>query len=238
MKILVDQMKLRKGLLIGGTAILVGVFIFGVILHDMIQVATDADDVFPMGGFLGLMGLAMIALLFVGQDFWQAFNHAVSMSQTRKRIVPAYIISYAVCQVVFVLVLKILIEIERIKLAVMYPTLPYDSDFSVIFSWKVFFFIGVVCIGTGIFLGGMLLKFGKAAYVAIYIFWMLVCIGVPKLMEYSSHHENSVLGRMMRSVKAVFDDLSLGQISIAVIAINVALIAIVWLVLRKQAVSN
>ncbi|MDD6038606.1 MAG: hypothetical protein PUD20_07445 [bacterium] len=238
MKTLMNQMKLRKGLLLGGIAILGGLMIFGMILHDVIQSSTNAEDVFPMGGFMGLMGFFLVALLIVGQDFWQSFNHAVSMSQARKRFVPAYIASVAVCQIIFVIVLKVFISIERLKLAVMYPTLPYDGDFSLIFSWKVLFCLAIGSLGIGIFLGAMLLKFGKAAYVVVWVLWMLVCIGVPKLMEYSRHHKNTVVGRILRSIGAAFENAVPSALPISIIVISAALVVIAYLMLRKQPVST
>lgn len=238
MKTLMNQMKLRKGLLLGGIAIMGGLVIFGMILHDVIQASSDAEDVFPMGGFMGMMAFFLIAIIILGQDFWQAFNHAVSMSQSRKRFIPAYIASVAVCQVVYVLVLKIFILIERWKLAVMYPTLPYDGDFSLIFSWKVLAFIGIGSLGIGILLGAMLLKFGKIAYVVIWVLWMIACIGLPKVMEYSKHHENTALARVFRAIGNAFENAGSYALPITVVVISIALLLISYFSIRKQPVSN
>lgn len=91
MKTLWNQIKFQKDLYLLGGLVMLGLYIFGTILHDVIIVSDDGvTSTFCMGSLMAMSGFIMVMFFFAGIHMVQVFNYALAMGQTRKRTYPAY----------------------------------------------------------------------------------------------------------------------------------------------------
>ena len=91
MKALWNQIKFQKDLFLMGGAVMLGMFVFGTILHDFLVTGDDeVTSVFCMGTFMATIVMFMMMFFFAGVHMVQIFNYAVAMGQTRKRMFPMY----------------------------------------------------------------------------------------------------------------------------------------------------
>ena len=94
MKALWNQIKFQKDLFLMGGAVMLGMFVFGTILHDFLVTGDDeVTSVFCMGTFMATIVMFMMMFFFAGVHMVQIFNYAVAMGQTRKRTFTMYTIA-------------------------------------------------------------------------------------------------------------------------------------------------
>ena len=91
MKALWNQIKFQKDLYLTGVLVMLGMYVFGNVLHDVLAVSDDeVTSVICMGSMMATIALYMMMFFFAGIHMVQIFNYAVAMGQTRKRTFPMY----------------------------------------------------------------------------------------------------------------------------------------------------
>lgn len=238
MKALWNQIKLQKDLVLIGGIVMLGMFVFGMILHDVILTSGDeVTSVFCMGSFMAAIVLVMMMFFFAGMHMVQIFNYAVAMGQTRKRTYPLYALAAFGTFLILGILLKLLNVLEIWRLKHMFPGLEIEHFMDVILEFKYIFVIALVGTAFGVLLGASISRFGKAAFWVWWVLFMAVCIGGPRLIPYmTSYYPDSA---MMHFVEQMMELIMAHAQTIGVIAVILATILFTgagYLIVRKQEV--
>lgn len=239
MKALWAQMKFQKDLILTGTLVMLGMFVFGTILHDVILVSGDeVDSVFCMGSFMALIVMCMMMFFFAGIHMVQIFNYAVAMGQTRKRTFPLYTIATFLTFAVLELILKLMNVLEKWRLGRMFPGLEIEDFLEEVIGFNALLAFALVGTAIGVLLGASISRFGKVAFWVWWVLFMVICIGGPRLTHYVTEDYpdspfvtwvNGVLAFVMAHAEAVG--------VAAVIAATVIFTGIAYLLVRRQQVN-
>ena len=218
---------------------MLGMFVFGTILHDVILVSGDeVDSVFCMGSFMALIVLCMMMFFFAGIHMVQIFNYAVAMGQTRKQTFPLYTIATFLTFAVLELILKLMNVLEKWRLGLMFPGLEIEDFLEEVIGFDALLAFALVGTAVGVLLGASISRFGKAAFWVWWVLFMVICIGGPRLSHYVTMDDpdslfvtwvNGVLEFVMAHAEAVG--------VAAVIAATVIFTGIAYLMVRRQQVS-
>lgn len=185
MKALWAQMKFQKDLFLTGVLVMLGMFVFGTILHDVILVSEDeVDSVFCMGSFMAMIVMCMMMFFFAGIHMVQIFNYAVAMGQTRKRTFPLYEIATFGTFVALGMLLKIMNALEKWRLELMFPGLEIEGFVDVMLNLKVLLAMALVGTAFSVLLGASISRFGKAAFWVWWVLLMTTCIVGPRIGSY------------------------------------------------------
>lgn len=131
MKTFWNQIKFQKDICLTGGLAMLGMYVFGMILHDVLMASDDeAASVFCMGSMLAMITLVMMMFFLAGIHMVQIFNYAVAMGQTRKRTFPMYTLATLVTYLVLEIFMKILHALERWRLHLMFPGLEIEDFMS------------------------------------------------------------------------------------------------------------
>lgn len=233
MKMLWSQMKLQKDYFLFGGLVVIDMYVIGNIVHDVVIAFGDEKSVFCLGSVMAMIGLVMITFFGAGMQLVQTFHYAVAMGRTRKRMFPVCALAIFCTVLVLAVFLKLLYALEKLRLTLMYPGLKLEDVLSAALAWKYLLAYALAGMALSVFLGAMLSRFGKAAYVVWYLVIMLFCIGGPRLHTYltRSHPDSRVTGWMLAAVRVVPD-----HIALVVIAVTVIFTGAAYLMVRRQQV--
>lgn len=239
MKALWTQMKFQKDLILTGALVMLGMFVFGTILHDVILVSGDeVDSVFCMGSFMALIVMCMMMFFFAGIHMVQIFNYAVAMGQTRKRTFPLYTIATFLTFAVLELLLKLMNVLEKWRLGLMFPGLEIEDFLEAVMDGKMLLAFALVGTAVGVLLGASISRFGKAAFWVWWVLFMAVCIGGPRLTHYVT--EDYPDSPFVTWVNGVLEFLMAHAAAVgvaAVIAATVIFSGAAYLIVRRQQVN-
>lgn len=238
MKALMNQIRLQKDIYLIGFGIIGGLFVLGTILHEIILIADgSAGDVFCMGSMMSVAGIGAAMLFGVPTNMVNVFNYAVSMGRTRRRFFPAYALGIFFAALVLEAAVVLLHAAERARLRLMYPNLGIDDPAGIMLHWNILLPIALLATTVGVLCGVLIIKFGRMALWIMSILWGLVCIGMPRGIEVLLEHPDNPLARLVISGAEWL--LSLGAIGLIVLAAAVCMIllAVSYLLLRRQQVN-
>jgi len=172
---------LRLKNIIGNLCTLLGTFLFGSIMFEIvIRLDDEVSSSFPMGTFMCLIILVGIAMFANWQEELQQFSLSVSMGCTRRKFMISYSIQYFILMVIDWVFMFLLYKIEGLRMELMYPELPMES-FDVIFKPATFFLVPFVMLAVGLLIGGIGLRFGSNSRWIVMIAWIALCIGASKI---------------------------------------------------------
>lgn len=238
MKALIDQIKLQKDVYLTGTLIMGSLYLVGMILHDIL---VALDDTFTTSLYLGSMmalgGIAVFVFFAVGVHLATMFHYAVAMGCTRKSFLPAYMAATFFSFLMLAVELKLMNFLEGLKLELMYPTLIQLNPVEAVMQWKCLLGIALVGTALGVLVGSLLIKFGKAAMAVLWIVFMAVCIGGPRLLEFCLHHQDNVFAKTLMEVFHALAKLGSAAAPVLIIATAAVLLGISYLLLRRQQVN-
>lgn len=239
MKALWAQMKFQKDLFLTGVLVMLGMFVFGTILHDVILVSEDeVDSVFCMGSFMAMIVMCMMMFFFAGIHMVQIFNYAVAMGQTRKRTFPLYEIATFGTFVALGMLLKIMNVLEKWRLELMFPGLEIEGFVDVMLNLKVLLAMALVGTAFSVLLGASISRFGKAAFWVWWVLLMATCIGGPRLIPYmTGNHPDS---KLIMFAEQTMENIVAHAHTVSVIATIVATIVFTgvgYLIVRRQQVN-
>lgn len=238
MKALIDQIKFQKDMYLTGSLLMGVLYLLGIIFHDMI---VFADDGFTATIYLGSMvalGGMVGCMFFVGGIYLTTmYNYAIAMGRTRKSFLPAYMAATFFNFLVFAVELKLLYLLEGLKLGLMYPTLERLNPIEAALQWKCLLAIALMGTALSVLIGALITKFGKAAWFVLWLAFMAVCIGVPRLLETFLGHLDNVFVKAVINLIGAFAKLGSAAVPVLIVAAAAILFGISYLLLRRQRVN-
>lgn len=237
MKALMDQIKLQREIYIIGTLLMGGLYLFGIILYDIIA-ATDDEltTAIYLGSIVACGGVLVFVFWAMGMHLVTMFNYAVAMGRTRKGFLPAYMAAAFLSLLALCLEMKLLNFLEGLKLRLMYPMLESEDPTEFVMRWKCLLAIALIGTAVGIFIGTMFIKFGKAALCVCWIIFMAVCIGGPRLLEVCLHHPDNVFAEAVVNVFGALAKQGSAVLPAVIIICAAFLFGISYLLLKRQQV--
>ena len=165
MKTLWNQIKFQKDLYVTGGLVMLGMYVFGMILHDVLMVGDDeVTGVLCIGSMMAMIALGMMMFFFAGIHMVQIFNYAVALGQTRKRTFPMYTIAVFGTFFSLSILLKVMNELEKWRLKLMFPGIKIEQFVDVILKFKYLFALALVGTAFSVLLGAGISRFGQAAF--------------------------------------------------------------------------
>ena len=239
MKALWNQIKFQKDLFLMGGAVMLGMFVFGTILHDFLLTGDDeVTSVFCIGSFMAMIVMFMMMFFFAGVHMVQIFNYAVAMGQTRKRTYPMYTIAVFGTFLVLSILLKVMNELEKWRLKLMFPGLKIEQFVDVILNFKYLLAFALVGTAFSVLLGASISRFGKTAFWVWWVLLMATCIGGPRLIPYmTGNHPDS---KLIMFAEQTMENIVAHAHTVSVIATIVATVVFTgagYLIVRRQQVN-
>lgn len=172
---------------------------------------------FPMGTIMAIM-LTPILSIVGGVFYPQSFNLSLSMGRTRRD----FMVSYALRQILWLLCGYILILIlNRIEMTVLPALLGgYSEDempMDFLTDWRIIVPVIAALVLLHMFIGSLFSRFGKIAGLVLYVVWMAVCLGLPRLL-----HEGSPFLALIQAIPTA------GWIAIGIAALAAMLIFVIY----------
>ena len=239
MKTLWNQIKFQKDLYLTGGLVMLGMYLFGMILHHFLLIgAHEVTSALCMESFMAIIAVITMMLFFVGIHMVQIFNYAVAMGQTRKRTFPAYTIAAFFTVLVLELFLKVLNVLEVWRLGRMFPGLDIENFIEPVLHIPYLLAFALVGTAFSVLLGAAISRFGKAAFWVWWVMIMAVCIGGPRagayLVTYCADSRLTALMMEMLDFVAAHAE-AIGVV--AVIAATMIFTGAAYLIVRRQQVN-
>ncbi len=204
-----------------------GFFLFGeILLWVIVYVAGEKESILPLGTLVALCMSGFILAFGSGASLPTCFNTAVGMGAARKRSVPVIFGAYLVMDLIVAWA------------ACLFYHLPLEQDFGYIFRWKYLLPACLAMVAWNALVGAIFLKIGKVVFVFVYILWMVVCIGVPRLEALIQSTQDNVFLRLCRATVDWVAGCSQAGILAAVVAASAVCMFFAWMLLRRQQVVS
>ena len=239
MKTLWNQIKFQKDLYLTGGLIMLGMYLFGMVLHDFLLTGDDeVTGVICMGSFLAMIAVIAMMLFFVGVHMVQIFHYAVAMGQTRKRIFPAYTIATFFTFLVLEIILKVMNVLEVWRLGIMFPGLDIENFIEPVLHIPYLLAYAFVGTAFSVLLGAAISRYGKAAFWVWWVILMAVCIGGPRLGHYldTYYPDSNLAAAMTRAIGFVVAHGEVVGVA-ATVVLTAVFTAIAYLLVRRQQVN-
>lgn len=204
-------------------SVLIGAFLFGSIMHEIIVATTGADDVFPFGCFMMLFGLVGLGFFANWQEEIIQFQLSVSMGCTRKKFFVSYAVQYFLLMLIDWIVAFLLQELEMFRLRMMYPDYPVAMNLGIVFHPATFLLVPIFLTCFGLFIGGIGIRFGGNSKWFVIILWIALCLGLTKV------ENGAYMIRLMQLPAYAY--------AIIALVISVILGVVAALLMRKQRVD-
>lgn len=218
---------------------MLGMYIFGTILHDVLFVSDgEAASVVCIGSMMAMMGFVMAMFFSAGIHMVQIFNYALAMGQTRKRTYAAYTLAVFLTFFVLTVCVKVLNVLEVWRLGLMFPGREIENFVAGALEWKFLLVYALVGTACAMLLGASISRFGKKAYVAWWIILMAVCIGGPRVSVYlTEYHPNSRLTAFMLQLFEMAAKHAQVLSVVLVLAVTIVFHGAAYLLVRRQQVN-
>lgn len=218
----------------------VGLFVFGEILLAVIVSQTNKDEtLIPLGTLMAVMGCFIMMLTMGMTSLALCFNVGISMGSVRRRLVPMYLIfSYAefltAAAAAFVLH-----QIERFVLQTAFADRINELDMGFLFQWKYIWVFGVFMVGLIALMGAAFLKYGKIAFVILWVLWVACAGGISRISKLISmaKHSDSAVGRIVGRMIDFFTQITENGLLAGLLVISGMLFVLSWLMIRKKQVD-
>lgn len=239
MKTLWNQIKFQKDLYLFSGLVMLGMYIFGTILHDVLFASDgEATSVVCIGSFMAMMGFVMAMFFCAGTHMVQICNYALAMGQTRKRTYAAYTLAVFLTFFVLAVCMKALNALEIWRLGLMFPGRKIENLVAGALEWKVLLAFALVGTACAMLLGASLGRFGKKAYVVFWLIWMAVCIGGPRVSVYLTvNHSDSRLTAFVLQLFVQAAKHAQVLSVVLVVAVTIIFNGIAYLLVRRQQVT-
>lgn len=174
MKNLILEWKVRGKDLLIYTEVLLGAWIFGIVLMYIMQTFVKQGECFPVGSLCAAIVGIILCLLGFASDFTLGFDLAVGFGRVRKKYLPSVLTLYVIQGLVLLVELRIFTAAEPLVYKFMFQeakTITTDS-FYVSFFWMIIY--AVILAGAAGAVGMIVHRFRKGATV-LTVLW---CLGV------------------------------------------------------------
>ncbi len=216
-----------------------GFFLFGeILLWVIVYVAGEKESILPLGTLVALCMSGFILAFGSGASIPTCFNTAVGMGAARKRSVPVIFGAYLVMDLIVAWAACLFYHLERWIFRLAYAGMPLEQDFGYIFRWKYLLPACLAMVAWNALVGAIFLKIGKVVFVFVYILWMVVCIGVPRLEALIQSTQDNVFLRLCRATVDWVAGCSQAGILAAVVTASAVCMFFAWMLLRRQQVVS
>lgn len=234
MRALWSQCRWQRDMLILNLAVIGVMYVFGLVMQ--VVLFDGADSVIEMGTLLCMIGFFILSL-FEGMQMINAYNYPLAFGQTRKATFPAFAASVFLLQLVAGCVIKVLYLLEHVFIGIVFPNAWIES-IGEIQQWKYLLPVVIGMTSLSVILGALVMRWGKTAYMIVYIAMIVFGVGMSRTAEYlSEHYADSAAGRLADRMIA-FVLTHIGQtLWIGALAAGVLFLGGAYLLVRKQEVS-
>lgn len=212
-----------------------GSFLFGFgIMAIILCWSEDAESSYPLGALFAFLMTALLVCFFGGLSFIHEYSDAVNMGRTRKSFVTAYavvsILEFLVCNFAVYILYKTEINIY-IRMG---KPVEFQKE-----SWGIAFWI-LLCIVLAIFevavqlfIGAVILRFGKKALWVLWALWMFICIA-PGRVSNEAEGEHTLFGEFAYKIVLKMTEGGKNGVVMIILVVSVVLMIPSILILRKQ----
>lgn len=237
MRELKKQLLLRSDELLTMLLLEAGAFVFGeAILHVAVGVFGEEDEVFQLGLLMAVFMVGMCMVFMGVSSLALGFNIGVGMGASRRRFIPAFMLFTYLEFLVLAAIAKIFGYLEKWILEMAYPGMDH-GDVDIMLQWKYILVAGIAVVACNVIFGAISLKFGKVSFVILWLLWMAVIVGIPRMVQWASTNRDSVAVRACRSVLDAICSFKENGILAGIAALSAVLMLISWIMLRRQQVT-
>lgn len=216
-----------------------GAFLFGaVMLGVAMHFSHEGDTTFEIGTLM----VAMITLFYLffagGYGFAKEFNLAVGMGITRKKFVPAYVITAVIINTLQMIILYISHFAEKLEIATFYSGWTQEKGIELFLFSK---FVIPAIIGFAALqalIGCLYLRYGRRAFWGIWFIWMALCLLPSRIEAAMKANNNSALSKLGDVIVSTVTGVTQWQAIALIGIITVVSLIITYLLARKQQVSS
>lgn len=238
-KAMKKQLRLQRRDWLIGVPMILGGMLFGIAVMVFLVKMEGISEIkgyIPVGTLLGMImcgvfcGLVMIGALPVN------FNLQVSLGCTRKQFFVSYYLTWMLGVLVYYALLLALWRAECLLYERLWPALECGADFGgPMLRWGI-----PVCVVfpiVGGFLGAMIMRFGRKAGIVLWVVWMVVCLGGPKVADAMEEAPDSVYGRIGTGILELCNTVPGGVWAAGILAVALLCLAGAYGIVRRQQVT-
>lgn len=240
-KMIRNEMRLRMDELISYIALLLGGWIFGVIVMSLVLHFGKEQEYFYLGTLMAWIFLIFIALIYSAAGIIGRFHVVTAFGRTRKTFFPAQ----AIVSILFVLAgcleIELLMQIEKNWYLFAYPDLMLESSQrGVMLSMQnnpVMAYM-IITVGLSNLIAVLILKYGKKAFWVVWVFWMIGSFTIPPILSgMIMRKADSYWGRIGIWITEFLKGFTYPVMAAGTIAICLLLLGASYLIVRKQQVN-
>jgi len=214
--------------------------IFGIVLIKIIvSVDSTIEGYAVLGTFVAMFLGIIVTLISAVFSYGAKFNLAVSMGCTRKEFFLSYwggSLLFVAIEIAAVLVFGIL-ETGLGKIMYANSLLFEEVNFlTYLMDYRVIAGLLLMVPAVGIFVGALTLKFQTKAIWAMWVVWMVACLGGAKVHDIISENPDSILADVAGSVFHFFKTVTGPVLILLFLAVCAIMFAISAILLHKQEV--
>ncbi|MBP3337956.1 MAG: hypothetical protein J6L69_00955 [Lachnospiraceae bacterium] len=193
--------------------------------------SADATS-FEMGTTLALMSLLFNAL-FGASSYSSSFNYALSMSQTRTRIISGLLVVSFIKGSVIITLTALFNLIESNVCKKIFSDVPMESNLSVIFKPHYMLLIVLIYVAFEAFLGAIYTKFGATAFAVLWVGTILFLQVPVKIIDKLAEKNPNYMARIFEALSKMNGKL----LYFSVLAVLILLTLLPYALLKKQRVT-
>lgn len=183
--------------------VVLGLYLFGVMLLSLIlRFSEEETTYFYLGTIMGLGGVALVIFLkhgFIGNI---QFQLAISMQQTRRQYLAADLLYSMLELAAGYVLMRGLYQVEIGLYHWLFPQYTLEVSFDLVFQWRFIFPVAAGVLILSQFCSAIYGRFGMKGFLGLYFGFMLVMIGVPRLVALLPQLQNGAIGAWVASVFA------------------------------------
>lgn len=160
------------------------VMIAGGVMDYFLYSGSTSETVVELGIIMAIASYVLYELIFEGIGLGQIFNNSLAMGVTRKRLFPSYVILCIMKNTIGLLIIIVLGAAERFYCRRAFPDNVKEDVYMVLFTGRgLFITISLMFLVSiiAVFVGALILRFGKKAFWPLWAVWMMACLLPGKL---------------------------------------------------------
>ncbi len=231
------QICLMRGLLLSGALFLGGLYVVGMVIVLVMMSGTEDGSVFLLGSLM-VLGALLYMCFFSAAQMVANYNYAIAMGQTRRQMLPAYMMATWIVYLIFDLAVVIFHWIEKSLLAVIYPGMLQEDVVQPILRWQYLLLIALAGTAVTMLMGAAITQFGRTAYYVFWVVMLVILIGLPRGFTYLKQYQSGSAFTMALQQMIAYVGAHVQMILTASgVAGSVICIVVAYLMLRRQQVS-
>lgn len=160
------------------------VMIAGGVIDYFLYSGNTSETVVEIGIIMAIASYVLYELIFEGIGLGQIFNNSLAMGVTRKRLFPSYVILCIMKNTLGLLIIIVLGAAERFYCRRAFPDNAKEDVYMILFTGRgLFITISLMFLVSiiAVFVGALILRFGKKAFWPLWAVWMMAYLLPGKL---------------------------------------------------------